>query len=121
MAIWSRVWCPIARISIDPSKSKLEGRAGTVVRFGPQSAAMPFNDGTTDRKPHTQAAGLGCVKSMEDSFGVQRVKADSQVSHGHSYLIALAALGPDDQLSVTVLHTVHSFDGVQDQVHDHLL
>src|ERR1700757_603314 len=114
MAFWSRIWCAVARVSIDPSKSKLEGRAGTVVRFGPEPAAMPFNDGTTDREPHTQAAGLGCMESIEDSLGVQRIKADSRVSHGHPDLITLAALGPDDQLSVTVRHSVHSFDGVQD-------
>src|SRR5262249_14607109 len=103
------------------SKSKLKGRARTVVQCGPEPSTVTFDNRTTDREPHTHAAGFGAVESMEDSFGAHWIKADSRVLHRNSDLIPLVAFGPDDQISLPIFHRAHRFDAVQDQIHYDLL
>src|SRR6266436_805503 len=103
------------------SKSELKGCAGTVVRSGPKPPAVTFNNRTTDRQPHSHAAGFGGVESIKNSFSVQWINANSGVLNRHSDLIAFAALSSNCQIALTVFHRAHCFDAVQDQVHDNLL
>jgi hypothetical protein len=57
-------------------KRELKSRAWTVVRDRPEPAAVPINDGTTDRQPQPQTTWFGRMESIKDSFGVQRIKTD---------------------------------------------
>ena len=82
---------------------------------------MAVDDGPADRQPHAHAAGLRRVEGFENPLEVLRIDARSGIAHGDADPARLELLGADRQLARSLLHGAHGLDGVQDQVHDHLL
>ena len=50
-----------------------------------------------------------------------RVEPGPQISHGDLHAIRPIALAADEQVASAIAHLAHRFDGVDDQVENHLL
>src|ERR1700730_18540595 len=99
----------------------MKGYTRTVVQSSPEPSAVNFNNRTTDREPHTHAAGVSGVESIKDSFDIAWINADPTILNRHPALIAFAALGSGRQKPLAVIHGVHCLDAVDDQVNHPLL
>src|SRR5215469_7223605 len=81
---------------------------------------MRINDGPAYRQPHPCSTGLGGVESLEDALAIRWIDPRTGIVHCHedACLILLCA---DQQLSSPGLDQAHCFNGVQDEIQQHLL
>src|SRR5262249_22211322 len=100
---------------------ELKGRAGTVIRGGPQLPAVILHDGATDRQPHSHPLRLGRVESVEDLFEVLPVKPDAGVLHGDERFVRFIWTRADEQLSRPARRRSHRLDTVHHEIENDLL
>src|SRR3954452_10187013 len=81
---------------------------------------MSVDDRPADRQPHARSTGLRSVKGFKDLVETLRINARAGIAHGHdeACLILLCA---DQQLSRPLLHRIHCFSGIQNQIQQDLL
>jgi hypothetical protein len=88
---------------------------------GPYPSTVRLDDRTADRQPHTHAVGLGRVECLEQAAEALRRQSPPGISHPDKYAVSCIACTTDQQLSRPFVHCAHCFNGVDDQVRQHLL
>src|ERR1700686_210210 len=101
-------------------EAELEDRAAGGTRHNPQSTSMSFNDRTADGESHSNPIPLGCVKRMKYTVQVFLTQPDSSVFERNLHDTGIRCRC-DAQLPLAILHRTHRFDGIDDQVKQHLL
>ena len=102
-------------------QGKLEDGATRHVGGRPQSPAMGFDDGATDRQPHPQAALLGRVEGLKDALEIRRSEPGTGIPHPDQDAVRPGSPGADQQFSRGLAAGAHRFDRIVDQVQEHLL
>src|ERR1700752_545210 len=100
--------------------SELKYRTARFIRLCPQPAPMSVDDRPANRQPHSHAAGLRGVKSIEHALEMRRIEARPGIAHCHKDACAVL-LGADQQFSYPCVTRTHCFDRVEEQVQDDLL
>src|SRR5262249_29387815 len=77
---------------------KQKCRAGTVIRLGPELAAMALDDGAAHGEADAHAVALGGVERVEQSLEVLRLDADAGVSDQKARSPLFLRLKPDQQM-----------------------
>src|SRR5277367_6443733 len=82
---------------------------------------MSFDDRTADRKAHSQAAGLCRVEGLEEALETRWSQSRTRILHRNEHAVRLGFPGAYQQFTRPLPGAAHCFDGVDDQVKDHLL
>src|ERR1700686_1623266 len=94
---------------------ELEDRAARGARRSSQSTSMSFNDRTADGESHSNPISLGCVKRMKYTVQVFLTQPDSGVFDRNLHDTGIRCRC-DAQLPWAILHRVHGFDAIDDQI-----
>src|SRR3984893_772022 len=100
---------------------ELTYRAPGSIRGRPHSSAVRFGDRTTDRQSHAHASRLGRVKRIEQVIEALRFQSRARIAYGDEHAVRRVQTRVDQQLARSLADLAHRFDGVHDQVQDHLL
>ena len=82
---------------------------------------MRFDDRATDRQPYPQTAGLGRMERLEEAREGRRRQPRTRIANRDEHAARLGLTGADQQLARSLPDLAHRFNGVHDQVQDHLL
>jgi hypothetical protein len=82
---------------------------------------MGFDDRTADRQPKSQVARFGGVESPEEVLKGCCRKSRTRIADRDEYTVRSGLAAADEQLARPLAQGAHGFDGVDDQVQDHLL
>src|SRR5262245_36656130 len=102
-------------------QSELKSCAGTVIRDGPELAAVGFNNRTADRQPHAHASRFCREESLEKMIQTLGFQSNPGVLYRDEDFIRFISARADEQLSATVGYRCHRFDPVHHKVEYHLL
>src|SRR6266446_6207256 len=97
-----------------------DGAAGRVCGR-PQSSAMSFDDRTTDRQPHPQTAALGRIEGLKEVLVICWRQSRPRILHSDEHAVLPVLSRANQQPSRSLADAAHCFNGVDDQVEDHLL
>ena len=100
---------------------KLKRCPGTVVRGRPQPSAVGLDNRAADRQPHAHALRLGCIEGGEEMVETLRIQPRARISHCDQHALRFIFPRADQQLSRPLADSTHGFDGVDDQIENHLL
>src|SRR5260370_22222621 len=102
---------------------RCELKDSTTRRLGrcPYPSTVRLDDRTADRQPYSHPVGLGRVKCLERAFEALRRWSRPRISHRDKRAVGCIACAADQQLSLPFVHCAHCFNGVDDQVQQHLL
>src|SRR5262245_24902224 len=103
----------------DGTDRKAEDCAAIGVGFHPDSTPMSLNDRARNRQPDSHALRLGRNKRLEQLSGNLGRNAGTGVGHADHQHVVVDRVGGEDQLAL--LGLLHGFNGVSDQVQQHLL
>src|ERR1700745_3353479 len=81
---------------------------------------MRFNDGAADRKSHTGPMELRGKERIKDLVRLLRRQAYAGIADRHHELLILRSLRFDAEFARPV-SILHSIDGIDHKVHEHLL
>src|SRR5262249_24798557 len=76
---------------------KREGGPRSVIRFSPEATLMSLDDGAADGQPYPHTVALCGVQGVEQIVRALAVEAGASIPHGHTDMIAVLSLGPDQQ------------------------
>jgi hypothetical protein len=82
---------------------------------------MVLDDRAADRQPHPQAARLGRVERLEDTLGIGLRQTWTRIAYRDQHPVRLGFAGADQQFARSLADFAHRFNGIHDQVQDHLL
>jgi hypothetical protein len=99
----------------------MERGSAVGVRRRPQSAALGFDDRTTDRQAQAHAAGFGAEEGLKQAFGRLGDETVSGIADGDSYRAGVGRRGANGQFARADFGLLHRFEGVTQQIqHDQL-
>src|SRR5262249_52134256 len=105
-----------------PSRQgELHGGARASRASSPYLSPVRFDDRTTDRESHAHAPGLGGVEGVEQAVHTLQGQARAGILHGDEHPARGVWPGADAQLARSLADAAQRFDGVEDQVQEHLL
>src|ERR1700754_1682365 len=102
-------------------QDELKRRAAAFIPGSRQASAMSFHDRTTDREPHTKAAGLGGEEGVEQPVCILGGDPDAAIGNAQQYSLHLFLTRSDHQFARPIGDRLHCFDTVHHEVDDHLL
>jgi hypothetical protein len=82
---------------------------------------MRLDDGAANRQAHTQAAEFGRIEGVKDVIQISQVHSGSGILNRDDHKIRLCPCGADQQMAGAPVTRAYCFDGVDDQIQDHLL
>ena len=82
-------------------------------------ASVSLNDRTADGEPHANATLFGGVERMKNTIEVFFAQPHSGVLDGNFHAVGMHRRF-DAQLFLSILHLLHRFDGINDQVEHRL-
>src|SRR6266702_1467716 len=100
---------------------RTEHGAGTNPRRSPNLSAVSFDDRAADRESHAHPAELGRVEGVEQPVDGLTAQSRAGIPDPDEQAARCILLRRDEQLSRSLGDAAHRFDGVHDQVEDHLL
>ena len=93
----------------------------TGIGFGPQSAAVVFDNRSADRQTDSHASTLGGVEGVEEPRCVLMCDADSGILHAQPHTVAFMQPGPNGQAPGAIIDTAHCLCSVHYKIEDDLL
>src|SRR5438067_5091414 len=74
-----------------------------------------------DRQPHANPIGLGRIEGLEQSIEFRRINSWAGILHFDKHGIWIVLARGNRQLTRSASDTAHRLDGIDEQIHDHLL
>jgi hypothetical protein len=92
-----------------------------LVRRCQQRPAIRFDDRAADRQPHADPIGLGRVERLEQPVEIRRIDPRAGIVDFDEHAVGIALAGGNRKLARSVSGAGHRLNGVDHQIHDHLL
>ena len=105
-------------IMLTKGQGEGEARARRSAVFGPEAAAVRFDDRAADREPHTHSRRLGGEEGFEGPIGFGQ--SWPRIADVNAHRIVCKD-GLQTQLSLIWRHIGHRFDCISNDVHEDLL
>jgi hypothetical protein len=80
-----------------------------------------LDDGAADRQPHPQTVRLGRIKRFKETLGIGLRQPRTRIAYRHESTVWFGIASADQQLALSLGDLTHRFNGVHDQIEDHLL